>query len=118
MTTAHHSTRLKNKFLAQIADLHYFKKGKLGFIALNFKIIEFLHQNIGNNAGLEIKTLRDANRILRKHMFSGKHCFNESLKDPSVQPESVPATLLKFLTHLMGGCYEKIHQSILFFSIS
>lgn len=45
-------------------------------------------------------------------MFSGKHCFNEFLKDPPVQPDFAPVTLLKSLIHLMGGFDENIHRSI------
>ena len=110
---ARHSTRLKNKLLSQIPDLQYFKKGKQGYMAFNSKITELLHEDIGSNADLEIKTLRDANRILRKHMFTGDHQFDGSLQDSSAQSASVPATLLTFMSHLMGGCSETIHQSIL-----
>lgn len=79
-------------------------------MAFNSKITELLHEDSGNGADREIITLRYANRILRKHMFSGEHCFNGSLKDSSVQPDSTPAT---FLTHLMDGFDEQVQQSIL-----
>ena len=59
-----HSTRLKNKLLAQIPDLQYFKKGRKGYMAFNAKITELLDEDIGRNAAQEIQTLRDANRIL------------------------------------------------------
>ena len=68
-----------------------------------------LHEDIGNNADLEIKTLRDANRILRKHMFTGDHQFDGNLQNSTTQSESVPATLLKFFSHLMGGSGENVH---------
>ena len=103
-TPTRHSTCLKNKVLAQIPNLQYFKKGKQGFMAFNSKITGLLHEDIGNNTDLEI------NRILLKHMFSGERCFNGSLKDPSVQPNSAPATLLKFSTYLMSGCDQNYYQ--------
>ena len=73
------STRLKNKLLAQIPDLQYFKKGRKGYMAFNAKITELLDEDIGRNADQEIQTLRDANRILRNYMFTGNHQFDGSL---------------------------------------
>ena len=90
-----HSTRLKNKLLAQIPDLQYYKKGKTGFMAFNSKITELLHEDIGRNADQEIQTLWDANRILRKYMFSDNHQFNGSLQEPSAQSASVPDMRLR-----------------------
>ena len=107
-----HSTRLKNKLLEQIPDLQYFKKGKKGYMAFNAKITELLDEDIGRNADQEIQTLRDASRILRKYMFTGNHQFDGSLQNPTVQSTSVPDTLTKLFSHLMGGCGEEIHQSI------
>ena len=42
-----HSTRLKQKLLAEIPDLQFFKKGKQGYLAFNSKITELLHENFG-----------------------------------------------------------------------
>ena len=81
-------------------------------MAFNAKITELLDEDIGRNADQEIQTLRDANRILRKYMFTGNHQFDGSLQNPTVQSTSVPDTLMKFFSHLMGGCGEEIHQSI------
>ena len=92
--TACHSTHLKNKLLPQILDLQYSKKEKQGFMAFSTKTTEVLHENIRNNADVEIKMQREANRFLSKLMFSGEHCFNGSLRDPSVQPDPVPFILL------------------------
>lgn len=81
-------------------------------MAFNSDITELLYKDIRNNADLEIKVLWDPNRISWKHMFSGKHCFNEFLKDPPVQPDFAPVTFLKSLIHLMGGFDENVHRSI------
>ena len=81
-------------------------------MAFNSDITELLYNDIRKNADLEIKVLRDPNRISWKLMFSGKHCFNEFFKDPPVQPDFAPVTLLKSLIHLMGGFDENIHRSI------
>ena len=42
-----HSTRLKDKLLAEIPDLHFYRNGKQGYLAFNAKITALLHENIG-----------------------------------------------------------------------
>lgn len=56
-TPALYSTRLRNKLLAQVSDLQYFKKGKQRFMAFNSDITELLYNDIRKNADLEIKVL-------------------------------------------------------------
>ena len=99
-----HSTRLKQKLLAEIPDLQFFKKGRQGYLAFNSKITELLHENFGDSKDdIDAKVLRDSVRILRKNMFSKLDMFNGSLLDPLVQLSSIPSLFLSFVKRLLGG---------------
>ena len=73
---SNHSRRLKNRLLEQISDLQYYRHGIQGFIAINSKITEMLHEGIGNNI--------DDNRTFYQgeQVWGNCHVKELSLVDP------------------------------------
>ena len=97
-----HTTRLKDRILANIPDIQAHKHGRDVLLAFNEDIGTVLNNAYGRDFDDEGMILSQAARIVRRSMSETKYSFNGTFgKD--CQSQSVPGLLLSLVKMILSG---------------
>ena len=97
-----HTTRLKDRILANIPDMQVHKHGRDVLLAFNEDIGTVLNNAYGRDFDDEGMILSQAARIVRRSMSETKYSFNGTFgKD--CQSQSVPGLLLSLVKMILSG---------------
>jgi len=94
------STRLKMQLLSHLPELEAFQKGRDVLLAFNSDIGTFLEEASKTCDAIH---LAKSASILRKQMLSHKWTFEQMLDETSNAKESVPPSLLEFISMIEHG---------------